>query len=38
MPQLDASDGDKRLALAIIRKMATMIPPLRKPLERRPAI
>jgi len=33
------SDGDKRLVLAMIRKMATMIPPpARKPLVRRPAV
>jgi transcriptional regulator with XRE-family HTH domain len=33
------SDGDKRLVLAMIRKMATMIPPpVRKPLLRRPAV
>src|ERR1051326_3533254 len=33
------SDGDKRLVLAMIRKMATMIPPpVRKPLIRRPAV
>src|SRR5437764_8032655 len=31
------SDGDKRLVLAMIRKMATMLPPpVRKPLVRRP--
>jgi len=31
------SEGDKRLVLAMIRKMATMIPPpVRKPLPRRP--
>jgi transcriptional regulator with XRE-family HTH domain len=33
------SDGDKRLVLAMIRKMATMIPPpVRRPLLRRPAV
>ena len=33
------SDGDKRLVLAMIRKMATMIPPpVRKPLVRRPTV
>ena len=33
------SDGDKRLVLAMIRKMATMIPPpVRKPLIRRSAV
>jgi hypothetical protein len=34
------SDGDKRLVLAMIRKMATMIPPqvVRKQLVRRPAV
>jgi len=33
------SDGDKRLVLAMIRKMATMIPPpARKPLIRRTAV
>src|SRR5258707_14806155 len=33
------SDGDKRLVLAMIRKMATMIPPpVRKPLIRRAAV
>ena len=33
------SDGDKRLVLAMIRKMATMIPPpVRKPLIRRTAV
>src|SRR5215467_9049767 len=35
------SDGDKRLVLAMIRKMATMIPPpatARKPVIRRPAV
>ena len=32
------SEGDKRLVLAMIRKMATLIPPpTRKPLPRRPA-
>jgi transcriptional regulator with XRE-family HTH domain len=31
------SDGDKRLVLAMIRKMATLVPPpMRKPLARRP--
>ena len=31
------SDGDKRLVLAMIRKMATMLPPpVRKPIARRP--
>ncbi len=32
------SDGDKRLVLAMIRKMATLVPPLatKKPLARRP--
>ena len=31
------SDGDKRLVLAMIRKMATMLPPpVRKPVVRRP--
>ena len=33
------SDGDKRLVLAMIRKMATMVPPpVRKPMVRRPAL
>ena len=33
------SDGDKRLVLAMIRKMATMVPPpARKPMVRRPAL
>jgi hypothetical protein len=32
------SDGDKRLVLAMIRKMATLVPPptAKKPLARRP--
>ena len=33
------SDGDKRLVLAMIRKMASLVlPPVRKPLARRPSI
>lgn len=32
------SDGDKKLVLAMIRKMATVGPPPRKPLHRRPVL